>query len=127
MPSAPELPRGNLDGWLLQIHRHRGLGCQLSRSLPTGLLWILEYENVGWQEPACLGAAEQPHRLPKFGLTAVPPDRMERTGSIAQLENSEFGSRVPQNFHPVAPGQLLQGDEMQLELRKGTSLVGDTW
>lgn len=54
----------------------------------------------------------------------LPCDRMEKvylslkTQNSSQLENSEF----PQNFQPAAPGQLLQGDEKQLELRKGTSL-----
>lgn len=96
------------------------------RGVSPGLLWIPQYGNVGWQEPAGLELPSCPAGFPDLGSLPSLLIGWRKLGSISQLENSEFGSQVPQNFHPVAPGQLLQGDEMQLELIKGTSLVGGT-
>lgn len=77
-------------------------GCRLSRSLPTGLHWNLELENVGWQELRCLGAAEQPRRLPKFRSPSSRLGGQRKLGSVSQLKTSEFGSWAPETFTPCS-------------------------
>lgn len=83
-------------------------------------MWVGKNPCV-WELPS------SPAGFPNLGSPSSLLIGWRKLGSIIQLENSEFRSQVPQNFYPVAPGQLLQGDEKQLELRKGTSVIGGTW
>lgn len=65
------------------------------------LCWNLEYENVGWQESACLGAAEQRRRLPEFGLTIIPSDRMGKTGKQLSARNLTIWELGPLKLFPL--------------------------
>lgn len=67
---------------------------------PHWVVWNLEYETVGWQEPARLGAAEQPRRLPKFGLALIPFDRMEKTGKHISARNLRIWELGPLELLP---------------------------
>lgn len=85
--------------------------------------WNLELENVGWQELRCLGAAEQPRRLPKF---RSPPSRLggqRKLGSISQLKTSEFGSRAPETFTPCSWTAVA----CSWSAERRTGLSGGTW
>lgn len=128
IPSVPKLPRGNLDGWLLQIHRHGEVWDAGFRGVsPLGYTGSWNMRMWVGKNPCVWELPSSPAGFPNSGSPSSLLIGWRKLGSIIQLENSEFRSQVPQNFYPVAPGQLLQGDEKQLELRKGTSLIGGTW
>lgn len=128
IPLVPKLPRGNLDGWLLQIHRHGEVwDAGFQGVSPLGYTGSWNMRMWVGKNPCVWELPSSPAGFPNSGSPSSLLIGWRKLGSIIQLENSEFRSQVPQNFYPVAPGQLLQGDEKQLELRKGTSLIGGTW